>query len=231
MILKFLTKNLTRLIKNPRLAVEILLIGGLLVGGFAYNRVKAKLANEVGSHEELAEGLQEEIRIRNGQTEILKKENGKVVYKNVYVPPEGSIIIQKKDHEALIVKYKELLKKLSIADASDQGEIQNQINDVIGQINSTETNVIIKNKGLCFALGFGYEYVFSLEPRIDAKIAYWNRYGIVTGISSYGLGIGISRQLDDWLWFSPRNISIFMEHKPITFKHDKKWVIGIRSNF
>ena len=52
-------------------------------------------------NKELSKELKEEIRIRDGRIQILKRENGKVTYRNVYVPPEGSIIIQKKDYERL----------------------------------------------------------------------------------------------------------------------------------
>ena len=80
---------------NIRITVEILLVAAIIIGGWMYNKQQQKLLDIQASNGILADNLQEQITIKNGEIEVLKrKKDGKVEREYVYMPPEGWYRIQ-----------------------------------------------------------------------------------------------------------------------------------------
>lgn len=221
-------------VSKPRLAIEILLVAGLLCGSWAYNRKVDQLEQAKAESGELEDDLQRKIRIRDGQVEILKRENGKVVYRKIYAPPEGSIIIKKKDQAILLKRYQELLAKVKNASSDkEREEAGREIDKVLKDLDKPE-EIVIKDKGFTFKPGMGIEWggrQHGVEARIDAKWAYWRRYSAISGASRLGLDVGISRHLDDILPLRPKNIELFGAYKYLKFNNGPEAVVGIRVNF
>jgi hypothetical protein len=62
------------IIHNERLAFDIIIVIALIVGGWAYNNKTQELEQALSTQGQLAEDLKQEIRVRDGQIEILKRE-------------------------------------------------------------------------------------------------------------------------------------------------------------
>lgn len=85
--------------------------------------------------------------------------------------------------------------------------------------------VKIKDWGFTAKLGGGVVYSGKLEPLLDLKWFYWRRYGLTLGATRQGIGIGITRHVDDVLRF--QNIEMICFASP----NDNKFTIGVRFNF
>ena len=196
---------------NPRLFLELLLVAALLVGGWLYRRQQRELEESKLQYGKLADNLNQQITIKDNQIQILKRmKDGKVQYQNVYLPPEGWFIIQKPKPEP----------------NPDPGKPPDPNKPL------PEDIIIIKYKGLCFRPGMGFEYGNKgLQAHLDAKVAFYKRYSLILGGTRYGLGPGITRHLDDWMWIKPANAELFMAYNVLRALDLAPVTIGIRSNF
>lgn len=185
---------------NLRLFIEILLVAALFIAGWLYRVQERKLEAAKAEYGKLADNLQSQITIRDGQITILKRQGGKVITNTVYVPVEGPVII--------------IQPKPTQGDPNPDPIIQ------------------VKTKGWCFRPGIGAEIAsMGLQARLDAKVAYWERYSGLVGGTRYGAGIAVSRHLDDVLWFKPRNIEAFVSYNILRAAGLTPVTIGVRSNF
>lgn len=93
---------------------------------------------------------------------------------------------------------------------------------------------IVESKvmGFCFRPGIGLELGgMGLQGHLDAKLAYYNRYSLIFGGSRYNLGLGVSRHVDDWMFFKPQNIELFCAYNLLRANGLPPITIGFRSNF
>ena len=91
-----------------------------------------------------------------------------------------------------------------------------------------KSTVAIKDRGWTFRLGGGAVYSGRLQPSLDAKVTYWNRYGLLIGIMPDFAGVGASRHIDDILPF--RNLEVLVIGGPSWSGH-WRYGIGMRSSF
>lgn len=95
-----------------------------------------------------------------------------------------------------------------------------------------EVVVSIKNKGFTLRPGFGLSYNFNkLYPELDLKLLYYSRYSSGAMIDFSGIGIFVSRHIDDFMPFSAQNVEVFAKYNIKSFKDNNLFSIGIRSNF
>lgn len=182
--------------KNPRVFVESVMVAALLVGGWLYNRQKAQLAQVQLEHGVIADGLKQQISIRDGQIEVLKKLKGKVIVEHIYVPVESPVVIQVPDNP------------------------------------NSPVVIITKDRGWTFRPGLGIEWANNgLSPRLDIKLAYYQRYSLLVGGGKGGVDLSASRHLDDILYGSPRNIEAFAGYRFIRMPGGGPVVVGLRMNF
>ena len=195
---------------NTRLFIEILLVVALLIAGWMYRRQERALADAKTQYGKLADDFKSQLTAKEGEIQILIRKNGKVESHTIFVPGEGGFIV---------VTTTVAVEGLSVIPPGyhiDMGD---------------GTIVFIKDKGLCFKPGVGFEYGSKgLQARIDAKVAYWKRYSGLVGGSKYGIGIGVSRHLDDVFWFKPRGIEVFGSYNIIRTLDLAPFTIGIRIN-
>ncbi|HET6456647.1 MAG TPA: hypothetical protein VFI02_19780 [Armatimonadota bacterium] len=237
-VLSFLVDGIKWAVRRPRLAVEGLLVVALLLGGWKYNRALEDAQRARDEHAQLEEGLREKITLKDNELEIIRRENGKVTVERIYVPPEGSIVIKRKDHEAQMVKYKQALGLLeqAVKDHGTESREANRLRDLIRDLRigmESPGETVVENKGFVLRPGFGLEVGRrGVKPRLDLKLAYWHRYSVLAGGSEYGLGVGASRHLDDWVWLRPKNVEWYVEYKPLRFDR-QDWIVtsGLRANF
>lgn len=230
--LKGLASAVTWAFRNPRMAVEASLVAALLVTGWMYNRKATALDKTRQEAGGLEAELKQKIKIANGRIEVLTREGGKVVYRDKYVPPEGSVVISRKDQEAQKAKIREVMDQIRAA-TGDKEALLKKLAELTAP-DSGDDEVVIKDKGFTLKPGFGADFANAgLKLRLDMKFAYWGRYSLLVGGSQNGAGPGISRHLDDILWGRPQNIEAFAGYNFITFdgRQGKAGVIGIRMNF
>jgi hypothetical protein len=218
---------------NSRLTGELLLVLAVVFIGWRYNIQEEKLSQAMSEHGQLEDGLKQEIRMRDGQIEILKREGSKTTVERVYVPPEGSVAIKIKDLADLQAKYKNLLLALSSATTiEDRDKLQAEINRLLASINNPGTDIIIKDSGFTFKPGLGVEYAgVGLVPRLDAKLYYFKRYSLLMGGSRNGIDVSISRHLDDILWGNPTNLEVYLGYKFLRMYGASMVAFGLRMNF
>jgi hypothetical protein len=87
-------KAISWVVQHPRLAFDLLLICFIIVSGWLYNRKVAELDALQANMGKLALNLKEQVTIRDGQVEILKRIGGNTIVKKYYLPPEAPFIIQ-----------------------------------------------------------------------------------------------------------------------------------------
>ena len=215
-----------------RLTIEILLIGALFISGWLYNKKSGELNKIKEESSGLANNLRQQIILKNNQLEILTRENGKVTYRNVYVPPEGYVVIKKEDQEALVKRYQELLKNLQTAGEEEKTAIKKELERLTKLINNPD-QLVVKDKGFTFKPGMGVDWAnHGTKLRLDFKWAYFKRYSALFGGSENGIGLGVSRHLDDVLWFHPNNLELLGAYNFFNFTSSAKTVVvGLRTNF
>jgi hypothetical protein len=199
-----------------------------------YHRKSGQLEDLNREKVGLESDLKQKITIANNQIEILTRENGEVKRKKIYVPPEGSVVIKKKDIEARDKALAELYAALK--DTSlDRDAIKRRIEELLkNKTEEGDEEIVVKDKGFTFRPGYGLDFANSgIKPRLDFKFAYWQRWSTIFGGSPNGVGPGISRHVDDIIWSKLTNVEIFAGYNFITFdgRQGKYGVIGIRSNF
>ena len=219
---------------NARLFLELVLVAAILVTGWMYNRKTAELRQAELKAGQLADGLQSQIRLKDGQLEVLRrKADGTVSSETTYVPPEGYITIKETDLKDLRTRYEELLRKL--ATATDPDEIKRlkaEIDRILGTLKNPTVTVEVKDKGFCLRPGIAMEYGgMGLQLRGDLKLAYWKRYSAEVGGSKYGLDISASRHLDDILWGKPQNLEAWFGYKFLRMNDGNAVAGGLRLGF
>jgi hypothetical protein len=221
-------------LRNPRVALEVTLVALVAFYGWRYHKKAAQLDMAQVQAEGLEKDLKQKITIANNEIEILKRENGVTTVRRIYVPPEGSVVIRKKDQEAQQRKLAEILDSLKAA-SLDKDALARRIQELMGHKEGDGAEeIIVKNKGLTFRPGFGMDYTgVGLQPRLDFKFAYWDRWGAIAGGSYNGIGLGVSRRLDDIIWRKMQNLEAFLGYNFITFdgRKGKSGVAGLRVNF
>jgi hypothetical protein len=218
---------------HKRTAAELAMAVVILIGGWRYNRLQAAAAATKAQQEGLAAGLREQIKLTNGQLEITRREvNGKIVYKRIYVPEEGSVVITQKEEDTMRKQLADLAAKLAAATAKGDTKAASEINTEIDKIGN-DVDVKIVNKGITFRPGYGLDWSnHGIKPRLDFKAFYWNRYSMLVGGGENGVGPGISRHIDDIMWGHPQNVEIFAQWSAFTLNAgDSRYVVGLRSNF
>ena len=222
-------------LNNMRLALELILVVALLIGGWMYNRKDAQLRSVQAATGQLEEGLKQQITIRNGQIEVLRKENDKLSQHQSYVPPEGYVTIKQTDLTKLSKDYQDLIDKLSHATTPDERKkLEEQIKALLAKLNSGTqgVTVVVKDKGFCLRPGIGVEGSSrGIEPRLDLKWAYFKRYSALLGGSRAGVDISVSRHLDDLIWGHPQNAEFFGGYKFIPLYGGSWYAVGLRLNF
>ncbi len=88
--------------------------------------------------------------------------------------------------------------------------------------------VRIKDHGFTFRPGGGMVYSERFLPEADAKLAYWQRYGILIGITPDFGGLGLSRHVDDFLPF--QNLEL-QGNAGLSWQGNLRLAIGLRTNF
>ena len=223
--------------EHPRLALEATLVAALVVGGWLYNRKVAQLHDASLQAGKLEDGFRQQIKLKDGQLEILRMENGKLSSHTQYVPPEGSIVIKERDLKDLHAKYQALLAKLRDAMTPEEREkLQKEIDHLLSLLSAGDGVVIVdvKTEGFLWPprWGAGLEWGNrGIQPRIDTKWAFWDRYSVILGGSKMGVDIGGSRHLDDVLWGRPQNLEVFGGYKFIRLNGGESWAAGLRMGF
>lgn len=232
-LLELLVSAFKWAMKRPRLAAEGLLVVSLVFAGWRYNMALEAIQSAKDEHAQLEEELGEKITLKDGQIEILRREGGKVVVSRPYFPPEGSVIIKRKDLSRLRKRYSTLLAELKAAKTpEDRKRLEDKLNKVEDDLNAP-AEVIVKARGFTHKLGWGVEVGRrGITPRLDLKWYYLNRWSTMVGGSKFGLGAGISRHIDDIMWTRPKHVEVFAEYKLLRFD-EKDWKVigGIRTNF
>ncbi len=82
--------------------------------------------------------------------------------------------------------------------------------------------VKVKDWGFTANLGGGVVYSGKFEPMLDLKWFYWKRYGLTLGVTRQGVGLGVSRHLDD---------VFLLRNSEICVLYFNKLFIGLRLNF
>jgi hypothetical protein len=221
--------------ERPRLALEAFLVFALVGGGWAYNRQAKKLEEAKLQMDGLEANLSEKIKLKDNELIVLRREKGKVKIIRKYVPPEGHVVIKKKDQEALLAEYNGLMKRLLETEAGAEGErekLRKELEEVIADLKQP-SEIEVKNKGFTLKPGFGLEAGRNgIRPRLDLKWGYWNRWSAIAGGSEYGLDVGISRHIDDYMWGRPKNAELYGAYKFLRFDQlDWQATGGIRVNF
>ena len=197
---KKLKPAISWILGHTRLTIELLLVLALILAGYLYRRQERQLRESQTQYGILAESLQQQIVIKDNEIKVLKRKNGKVETKVVYVPIESPIII---DYP-----------------------IPTPLNP------NPQPIMHYKLKGWCFKPGMGLAYgLDGFQGRLDAKVAYKDRLSMIVGGSLKGIGVGVSRHVDDILWFRPSNLEVFVSYDIIHKADVSPVLIGIRSNF
>lgn len=219
--------------KNPRPAFEIALVVALVFVGWRYNRKAIELDKVKTESGQLADGLKLQIKIANGQIEILRKKlDGSTSSEHVYVPPEGYVVVQQKELALMRAKLNwlmELLKKS--ATAEEKESLEEEIRKLREQLGS-DVIITVKDKGFTVRPGFGIEWAgYGLSPRLDLKLAYYKRYSLLVGGGKDGVDVSASRHLDDIIFGRPQNLEIFAGWLFLPMRGNRMPVLGLRSNF
>ena len=219
---------------NTRLFVELVLVVLLVVVGWCYNRKAAELQKAKTEAGQLADGLQAQIQLKNGELEILRRRpDGTVSRDTVFVPQEGGATVQQKDMAELQKKYNEAQDKLAKSTSPEERKaLQEEIARLSKELKKTELVVIVKDKGFCLRPGIGVEYGgLGLQLRGDLKVAYYKRYSVLLGGSRHGLDIGASRHLDDVLFWKPQNLEVWGAYKYLRMNGGNAVAGGLRVGF
>jgi hypothetical protein len=197
---------------NPRLAIELLMVAAILIGGYLYNKKTAELAEAKTQFGALAEDLKSQITIKDGQIQVLnRRKDGKVETQTVYVPGEGTVTVI----TTTVTVHGPAVKPPGTAIDLGDGTI-----------------IYVKDRGFTFKPGFGLDFdAVKLRPYLDAKLIYFKRYSASVGGTPAGVGITVSRHLDDILYFRPRNVELFLHYRVLRRSDATPVSIGIRSNF
>ena len=199
-LLKSAKRLINWVINNTRLFLEIVLILALLVAGWMYRQKEQALEKVTAQYGKLAENLQSQITIKDGELRILKRVGDKIVIQKIYVPVEAPVTID-------------------------------QPNPTPGNPNP-EPVVTVKTRGTCFKPGVGVEVGSKgLQAHLDAKVGFWDRYSALVGGSRYGIGVGVSRHLDDILFFKPKTVEFFGFYSLLRATDMSPFTVGLRTNF
>lgn len=217
---------------HRRAAAEGLIVVLLVVLGMRYKAKQAELDTAKKSHAVLAAGLLEQITIKNGQISILRKQNGKTVVQNEYHPAESLIVITQKDTDAINTSLAADQAKLATANPVEKVILQHEINKLNADLKSDLVTVSAKEWGFTFHPGFGVELAgHGIQPRLDIKWFYLNRFSLLTGGSTNGLDIAASRHVDDFIPGKPQNVELWMGYKYLRFNNNGSIAGGLRVNF
>jgi len=217
---------------NKRAAAEVILVIALLVVSYRFNAERQKLLADAAKSQGLAADLSEQLTLKNNELTTVKRDSeGKIVYKDVYVPPEGYVTISEKDRDQTQQKISALTDQLKAAlakgDSKDAQKIEGQISDA-----NNSTIVTVHDHGFTVAPGFGLDWANNgTKIHADVKWYYWGRWGALLGGSANGVGPGISRHLDDVLPWHPRNLEYFVNYNFILNAPGRPISTGFRVGF
>jgi hypothetical protein len=108
--------------------------------------------------------------------------------------------------EARLIQNKLLTEAAN--DSTTINKYKSRLKILNSKIKKLESNIItpdpqdfvfIQNKGIIFKSMIGVGYDSRFDGFVGAKLAFWGKYGLVTGSTRENFGIGISRHLYDVL--------------------------------
>lgn len=218
---------------HKRAAGEILLGVMLLFLGWRYNVDQAALKKKADDASGLAAGIGLELKITQNQLEIAKREaDGSISHKDIYVPPEGYVLVDQKEKDALQKQVDDLTAKLNAAIKNGDSKEADNIKTEIGKIDPGIA-IKVKDHGFTFNPGFGLDWADrGVKIRVDFKWAYYNRYGLIFGGGPNGIGPGLTRHIDDIIWGHPKNVEVFGQWNALKpYTGTANYTFGLRSNF
>lgn len=215
---------------HKRTAGELLLAAALAFLWIKDQRAKAAQHKQELEAQGLAANLKEQITVRDGQIEVLKRENGKVTYKNVYVPPEGYVVVKETDQAVLQSKLNELGQKLKDALAKGDSPAAAELRKEIDKV--TQTQYDVHDHGWVLRPGGRADYSNNngLKLGLDFKWYYWQRFGFVFGGTANGIGPGISYHLDQ-LPTHPKNLEFYLNYNFLLNTPGHPIAAGLRMDF
>lgn len=227
---------LEKILGNVKNTIIVALVIALGAFGFMYTREK-KAHNELQAKiEGLPKDAKGQITIEKDNIKIVSKDkDGKIVYTDRYVPPEGSVVITVKEKEQLQNKINDLVDKIKKATTPElikqlQDELSNTKEDL-----DKMPDVVIKDKGFCHkaGAGVGYDFAEKPSPELDVKLLYFKRYGAGIGSTLNEPFLYASRHVDDLsgpLGFSNLELWVGYGRAYKDFSQDRI-LIGLRTNF
>lgn len=217
-VVDFLKKVFTWAVKYPRAAFEAVLVAIILLLGIRDSRQKQQLLTMVQKQQGLAANLSEQLTLTKNELEIARRtSSGQVVYKNVYVPPEGTVVISEEEQKAVQKKIDDLTAQLQAAAKSGNTTKENEIqNKIASETQNLNVSVIDHGWTLNPGIGLGYGGE-GVKIHGDVKVYFFERYGLLLGGSADGVGPAVSRHLDDLMWGSPRNLEFYLQYRIFKF--------------
>jgi hypothetical protein len=218
---------------NKRAVGEGVLVLSLVLLGWRYNSDRAQLHKQIEEAQGLAAGIGLQLKITQNQLEITRRDStGKVTYRNIYVAPEGYVMVDQKEQSALQQQLGDLTDKLKAATKAGNTKEANGIQKQIDQINPGLAIKVVDH-GWTFKPGYGADWAnHGTKVRLDFKYFYWGRYGLIAGGGPNGFGPGVSRHIDDVIWGRPANVEVFAQFNALRFQSGTlQYTVGLRSNF
>ena len=177
------------------------------------SKIKDKKINDLTTQlSQLPPGTTQIVTVYQDKIKILEKTvDGKVVYRDRYLPPEGYIMITAKEQEEALKKYEDLIKRLlTVTDLEELKKIQIELSSMTALLQTPPT-VDIHDWGFTFKSGIGSVYIprdEAMHTFLDFKFFFWRRYSLTTFIEKEGIGLGITRHIDDVFpsLISPKNV-------------------------
>lgn len=218
---------------HKRTALEVSLVAVLLFVGWRGDRARSRLEQEKREAEGLAAGLQQQITLKDGELEVLRRDsNGNTHRERVYVPPEGYVVISEKERSALQDKLNSLSQALKDAIARGDSRAADELRRRIDEAGS-DTVIKVHDHGFVFRPGGRVDYAneHGLALGLDIKWYFWKRVGLVAGGTRNGIGPGISYHLDQLPYLHPRNLELFFNYNVILNSPQHPIAGGLRFDF
>lgn len=176
----------------------VLLILGLM---WEYKRNRAEISDLASRNATLAENLKSSTEVTHERIVYKWRDSsGTVHVSDIYVPPEGKVTVLNpkdgKDASAKDVGKGGLVDKLTgVVDKAVSGVTTTVIkNPETGEL------ILVKKAGVCFApaLAGTAALNYGLGVGLQARLLYYNRWGVGPGISSKEYGyIFVDRRISD----------------------------------
>ena len=196
-ILAAIGQMITAIIKNPKNALLVVLIGACLTMYWKNDGKKRKI-EELNAQLSVKPAV---MKIYNDRIQtVVKTKDGETKYVTKYIPPEGHVTISMEEKTKLEERYSELVDKISKAEsAEDLARLKAEL-EVIKEELAKPPEIIVKDWGFTFRPGFGVLYnpeTNQLDGQLDCKFFYFKRYSALVSFDLQYGSIALSRHLDD----------------------------------